>query len=208
MSNFFIRFIMKNARKPEGFFGRVFAKSMGNGHDPMAKWALGSFRFNDGDRLLDVGCGGGRNIQHLFELYPGSAVDGVDYSPESVRVSRKLHAARLGDQCRIEEGNVMALPFADATYGGVMGCETIYFWPDLVGGLKEIWRVLKPGGRIILMNEVNDPKAAKIWMENCPEMRVYTEEDQVDALKQAGFMDVEGKTKDAWSVVSGVKGPR
>ena len=149
MSNFFIRFIMKNARKPEGFFGRVFAKSMGNGHDPMAKWALGSFRFNDGDRLLDVGCGGGRNIQHLFELYPGSAVDGVDYSPESVRVSRKLHAARLSDQCRIEEGNVMALPFTDETYGGVMGCETIYFWPDLAGGLKEIWRVLKPGGRII-----------------------------------------------------------
>lgn len=102
----------------------------------------------------------------------------------------------------------MALPFTDETYGGVIGCETIYFWPDLAGGLKEIWRVLRPGGRIILMNEVNDPEAAKIWMDNCPEMRVYTPEDQVEALKQAGFRDIEVKTKDVWSVVSGVKGPR
>ena len=45
-------------------------------------------------------------------------------------------------------------------------------------------------------------------MENCPEMRIYTAEDQIDALKQADFMNIKEKTKDAWSVVSGVKGPR
>lgn len=200
-----LRFLMKQARKPEGFFGRLFAKGMGSGHQQVAVWALDRFRFQDGDRLLDVGCGGGKNIQNLFERYPKSAVDGVDFSPDSVRVSRKLHAGRLGENCRIEEGDVMALPFADSSYGGAMACETIYFWPDFVGGLKEIYRVLKPDGRALLIVESNDPARAKIWTDHCPGMRIYTPAEQVDAMKAAGFREIETAVKGDWSAVSGLK---
>lgn len=200
-----IRLLVKQARKPEGFFGRLFAKSMGSGHQQVAIWGLGSFRFHDGDRILDVGCGGGKNILNLFEMYPKSAVDGVDFSPDSVRVSRKLHAGRLGENCRIEEGNVMSLPFADSSYGGVTACETIYFWPDFIGGLKEVYRVLKPGGRALLIVESNDPVRGKIWTDHCAGMTIYTPDEQVEAMIAAGFREVEAKIKGDWAAVSGIK---
>ena len=200
-----LRFLMNQARKPAGFFGRFFAKSMGAGHQRVAMWALESSRFRDGERILDVGCGGGKNILNLFEMYPKSAVDGVDFSPESVRVSRGLHAGRLGEACRIEEGDVMALPFADSTYGGATACETIYFWPDFVGGLKEVYRVLKPGGRALLIVELNDPIRGKFWTDRCPGMTIYTPEEQSAAMRSAGFRNVEIKTKGDWAAVSGIR---
>lgn len=205
MANFFIKKLVAQAQKPQGFFGRLFAKGMNKGHDKMALWGLSNFSFKNGDRLLDVGCGGGQNILNLFRQYPDSAVDGIDYSPESVRVSRKMHAKRLGAKCRIDEGNVLSLPYADESYGGVTGFETIYFWDPLVDGLKEIYRVLKPGGRVLLVEESNDPERAKIWLEACEGMTVYTPEDQFAALKEAGFRNIEIKTQGDWVAASGIK---
>lgn len=205
MTNIFIQKLMAQAQKPHGFFGRLFAKGMNHGHDKMALWGLSNFSFKNGDRLLDVGCGGGQNIRNLFLQYPDSAADGIDYSSDSVRVSRKMHAKRLGERCHIDEGNVMALPYADESYGGVTAFETIYFWPSLVGGLKEIRRVLKPGGRVLLVEELNDPKRAKIWSDACDGMTVYTPEEQLSALKEAGFRDIEIKMQGDWVAASGVK---
>lgn len=60
---------------------------MNNGHKKVASWGLSHLEIKDNDMILDVGCGGGRNIYRLLKKYPHIRVDGVDYSPTSVEVS-------------------------------------------------------------------------------------------------------------------------
>lgn len=82
-------------------------------------------------------------------------INGIDYSTESVAMSRKKNAAYLGNRCSIIQGTVMAMPFRNACYDAVTAIETVYFWPDLVGGLQEIHRILKSGGEVLIVCEVN-----------------------------------------------------
>ena len=57
-----------NARKPEGFLGKLMVNGMnGGGHAAMANWALAMVTIGREDRILDIGCGGGANIARLLQ---------------------------------------------------------------------------------------------------------------------------------------------
>ena len=57
-----------NARKPEGFLGKIMVNGMnGGGHAAMANWALAMVTIGRDDRILDIGCGGGANIARLLQ---------------------------------------------------------------------------------------------------------------------------------------------
>jgi len=58
------------------------------------------------------------------------------------------------DRVEIEHAFVSSLPYSDNMFNLVSGFETYYFWPDLINDLKEIYRVLKPGGTLVLINEM------------------------------------------------------
>lgn len=79
---------MENCKKPAGRFGRLVLKGMNCGHGAVANWAFDRICWPEGVRILDVGCGGGGNIARLLKRCPHSRVDGVDYAPQSVEVSR------------------------------------------------------------------------------------------------------------------------
>jgi SAM-dependent methyltransferase len=76
----------------------------------------------------------------------------LDYSDVSVAVARKLNA-RLIETGRVEihEGSVSELPFAADTFDRVTAVETHFWWPDLPAGMREIQRVLKPGGTLAIV---------------------------------------------------------
>ena len=93
-------------------------------------------------RLLDSGCGTGGIVRHLAER--GRAV-GVDLSPEAVRLARGRGAA-------VARAELLALPFADATFDGVTSFDVIYHrWvADDAAAVREMARVLRPGGLLLL----------------------------------------------------------
>ena len=99
-----------------------------------------------GKRLLDVGCGHGMAAVVLAQR--GAVVDAVDLSPGYV-AEAKIHAAAsaVSVQCRV--ANAEALPFADGTFDGVWG-NAIYHHLDREAAAREWWRVLKPGGVLVL----------------------------------------------------------
>ena len=99
--------------------------------------------------ILDAGCGTGLNLRHLPE---GST--GVDINPRNV----ELLQTRLPNHT-IVEGDVEALPFADASFGTVLCTEVIEHIPDPSAALAEYRRVLQPGG--VLIGSV--PARSAIW---------------------------------------------
>ena len=80
---------------------------------------------------------------------------------------------------------------ADATYDAAYAIETIYFWPDLVAGLREMLRVLKPGGFAAVAVECADPVASQRWVDLVGRMEVRSPEQIAEALREAGFAEVE-----------------
>jgi SAM-dependent methyltransferase len=79
---------------------------------------------------------------------------GIDYAAGSVGASR-AHNKRLIAERRVhvEQASVSRLPFADDKFDLVTAIETQYYWPNLQGDMKEILRVLKPGGRLMVVAE-------------------------------------------------------
>ena len=104
-----------------------------------------------GDRprtVLDVGCGTGASAFAFKGATPEDRVVGLDIARPMVRIARRRDpqgacAFLLGDACR--------LPLADATVDVVAGHSFLYLVPDRAGALREILRVLRPGGRLVLL---------------------------------------------------------
>lgn len=192
---------IQNCCKPEGNFGYLILRGMNKGHSPVVSWAFQFLPFFDGQKLLDIGCGGGANIARLLAQYPSSVVDGVDYSQQSILLSKKINADAIPKRCNIYYGNVKSLPFSDESYDGAVAVETIYFWQDIALCFQEVRRILKREGYFVIVCELSNPKMGKIWSERCEEMTVYKPEKVKKLLLEAGFCDVEIYTKGIWSVV-------
>ncbi len=147
--------MLKQCRKPTGKFGRFVARSMNHGsHSKVTRWGLSHISINKDDIILDTGCGGGKTVNTLAKTAIEGKVYGIDYSEVCVNVASKVNK-KLIDAGRVEimHASVESLPFPDGLFDLVTAVETYYFWPDLVSNLKEIRRVLKPGGTVILINE-------------------------------------------------------
>lgn len=144
-----------NARKPVGFLGKIMVSGMnGGGHAAMANWALKQVMVSDNDHVLDIGCGGGGNIARMLKLAQHGKVDGIDFSSVSVEKSKKVNAKAIVEgRCEVMEGNVTKLTFEAETFDVVTAFETIYFWPDIEHCFNEVKRVLKIGGKFVIVNE-------------------------------------------------------
>jgi ubiquinone/menaquinone biosynthesis C-methylase UbiE len=94
---------------------------------------------------MDVGCGGGRTLAKLGAK--AAQVYGIDYAAGSVATSHAHNKRMIAEgRVHVEQASVSRLPFADDKFDLVTAIETQYYWPNLRDDMKEIWRVLKPGG--------------------------------------------------------------
>ena len=147
-----VPFLLYQVRKPSRWIGGRFLRAMNVAHSALTDWGLSHVEIGKAFTILDVGCGGGRTIGKLAEAAPEGRVCGIDYSAESVGVSRKENAARIAEgRVEIEQASVSKLPFPDDRFDLVTAVETQYYWPDPVGDMREIRRVLKPGGRAVVI---------------------------------------------------------
>lgn len=171
-----IKPITRNARHPKGFWGSMMIKKMNLGHSQLTAWALEEIGFAPTDHVLDVGCGGGKAIARILPLVPQGRVDGIDFSCLSVEKARKENRKAIRERrSEIFQTSVSKLPFPDSSFAVVTAIETIYFWPDPPGDFHEIWRVLKPHGRLAVVCEMVQREGIQYTdVEELLKMRVPT----------------------------------
>jgi SAM-dependent methyltransferase len=187
--------LTRQCRKPTGWLGRRLARAMNMGHAPLTAWGLGHVKIAPHARILDIGCGGGRTLRTLAEIASSGHIDGVDYAPASVATSREsnadlIHTGRVS----VQQASVSRLPFPDTSFDLITAVETHYYWPDLHRDLREVLRVLKPGGQFALIAETYRGPV-RSWLYS-PVMRLLrarylTLEEHRAALTEAGFSSVE-----------------
>jgi SAM-dependent methyltransferase len=139
-------------RNPTGWLGRFFVRGMNITHSGLTDWGLTHVAIRKCDVILDVGCGGGRTVRKLARIATSGRVYGIDSSEASVMVSRRANKQFIETgQVEIRHGSVSSLPFSDCEFDLVTAINTHCYWPDLVAGMKEVWRVLKPGGTLMIL---------------------------------------------------------
>jgi SAM-dependent methyltransferase len=186
--------VLRQCRKPAWLPGRLLLWSMNFRHSGVTDWGLSHVAVGKDFTILDVGCGGGRTISKLAAATHGK-VSGIDYSAASVAASRQTNA-RLIESGRVDirQGTVSHLPFADGNFDLVTAVETHYYWPDPVADFREILRVLKPGGRVVVIAETYKGRRFDTLYQ--PAMKLLratylTLEEHRSLLLQAGYAEVE-----------------
>ena len=184
-------------QNPTGWLGRLVLRNMNSRHAKVTDWGLSHASIGRRDFILDVGCGGGRTVSKLAAIAAEGKVCGIDHSKESVAMAMRMNKLSI-DEARVEirEASVSRLPFSDGAFHIVTAVETHFWWPDLPAGLREVFRVLKPAGRLIVIAEVYKgadafaSKAAEKYSEKTG-MALLTIEEHRELLTAAGYSDVQ-----------------
>ena len=133
-------------------------------HLPITLPVLEEMRLAPTDNVLDVGCGAGWLSRRLAKIVTQGRVVGMDVSDEMIRHARR--ASVDFENLMFVTGEVQEIPWEANFFSHAISVESSYYWPHPAAGLREIFRVLKPGGSAwILINYYRDNPHCHQWGE-------------------------------------------
>lgn len=142
----------------------------------VAAWAVDLLGVHPNDKILKVGFGPGVGIELLAKSTSSAPVAGVDPAGEMVAQAVGRNAKGIqGGQVDLREGSVERLPFDNETFSGLLAVNSMQVWPDRLAGLREIRRILKPGGKFAFAFTRDSGQAKS---------------EVIDTLTAAGFSEV------------------
>jgi len=170
---------------------------MNSRHSKVTDWGLSHIAIDKRDTVLDVGCGGGRTVNKLAAIASQGKVYGVDFSGASVAFASRLNKQWIdAGRVEIQEASVSRLPFSEHVFDLVVAVETHFWWPDLSADMRELLRVLKPGGVLIIIAEVY--KGANTVTAKLAEkyallsgMKLLTANEHRELFANAGYSDIQ-----------------
>jgi ubiquinone/menaquinone biosynthesis C-methylase UbiE len=175
---------------PRGLAGRITVIFMNIGHKSIYKSVAKVLQLQQDDDLLEVACGNG----YFLKKYASHvhSVAGLDLSELVVKMAKKKHRGRIkAGTAEFVHGDASQLPWEDSRFSVATSMGSFTSFPKPLESLKEIYRVLRPGGRVIVSIEWN----AEDGLDHTKEvedygMRMWTEDDIRATLKEAGFSEI------------------
>jgi demethylmenaquinone methyltransferase/2-methoxy-6-polyprenyl-1,4-benzoquinol methylase len=154
-------------------------------NEEMRDEALAMLDIEEGDRVLDVGCGTGFATEGLLEHTQN--VHGLD---QSVHQLAKAWA-KFGkhDPVSFYRGDAERLPFEDDSFDVVWSSGSIEYWPNPVATLRDMRRVVKPGGQVLVVGP-NNPQSSLMQKVADTIMLFYDREEADRMFREAGYTDV------------------
>jgi len=144
-------FIAKHGGMPHGWLGRFVASVMERETTAINQDVIALLDPKHGETVLDVGTGNGMSLRYLAACVGKGSIVGVDHSPVMCRRAARNNKALVADgRVTIKCTRSDDLPFETGCFDAAMSVHTLYFWNPAEPHLKEIARVLRPGGRLVL----------------------------------------------------------
>jgi ubiquinone/menaquinone biosynthesis C-methylase UbiE len=204
---------VNQCQKPTGWLGRLILWNMNSRHSKVTDWGLSKISIQKQDIILDIGCGGGRTVSKLAAHATGGKVYGLDYSQASVAVAKGTNRSWIEmGRVEIHDGSVSQLPFPANTFDLVTAVETHLWWPDLPADMREVSRVLKPGGMLIIIAEIYkgaNTKTAKLAEKYLPMsgMKLLSVDEHRELFANAAYSDIQiiEESSKGWICATGRK---
>ncbi|MFJ7733661.1 class I SAM-dependent methyltransferase [Lysinibacillus sp. NPDC097231] len=190
--------LIQQAKKPKGFVGSLMLRIMNMAHSGMNKWLIKNGNVYDGDIVLDIGCGGGKTLQTLSKINPSGKIYGIDFSEQAVKDSIRTNKMDVANgKVIVTQASVSSIPYTDQFFDTITAFQTHYFWPDLGNDVKEVFRVLKRGGKFIIISELY-----KINYH----MNAYKTKSEIKQLfESVGFQSIHMIENKGWLCITGTK---
>jgi SAM-dependent methyltransferase len=171
------------ARRPAGRRAReVYGAD--DVHDFARRAILDALALKPGDRLLDIGCGGGLLLRDA--LASGATVTGLDHSEDMVRLARERVP-----QAEVVDGRAEQIPFDDGSFSAIAMSIVFFFLPDPVKALRECRRALARGGRLAIYTTAPALRGTPAAPEPLARRgHFYEDEELADLARHAGFAAV------------------
>jgi ubiquinone/menaquinone biosynthesis C-methylase UbiE len=142
------------------------------------------------DWVLDVGCGTGELLTRLAAKYPASKLAGLDPVPEMLNVAK----GKLSADVDLRVGWANSLPWGDGTFDVVVSCNMFHYVTHPVAAIREMERVLRPGGQLVITDWCDDYLACRVcnlylrWTSHA-HYKTYRQNECLALLKIAGHSD-------------------
>ncbi|KUP08952.1 hypothetical protein Q75_01700 [Bacillus coahuilensis p1.1.43] len=141
----------KQLRQPNGLLSKWIGRYMERGNYEINSWTLNLLDVKESDVLLEVGIGNGSTLNRIVKSVSIRKIYGVDISEDMIREARKLNKRYIENgKAVLQKADISSLPFSGSVFDKVFTVHTIYFWSDINQGFREIYRVLKPKGKLYL----------------------------------------------------------
>jgi len=185
------KFVDRTARKPSGWFGKRMYSNP-RGHYKSFRLTLDKLQLKPDDIFLEIGCGGGVLLNMALETVKHARA--IDHSSDMVQLAKEKNQKALAEgRAEIVQANAESLPWEDNSFTCATANQMFFFIEKPMIVLKEFYRVLKPGGRLVITS-IEDSILPKlffvVWSHS---MGLYKNSDMESMLKQAGFQTVEVK---------------
>ena len=154
-------------------------------NETMRDEALDVAEVEAGDRVLDVGCGTGFATRGLLDR--GADVDALDQSPH--QLAQALAKDAVSD-ARFVLGDAEHLPYADGAFDVVWSSGSIEYWPRPVATLRELRRVTRDGGTVLVVGPKRPGNRVLGWLADRV-MLFYTEDEATAMFEEAGWREIE-----------------
>ena len=175
--------------KPIGFRGRIIARLMAIAHRTIYKNVAAALNLQPEDDFLEVGCGSGIFIKS-YALYVHS-IAGLDHSEDMIKLASHYNRKHIeAGTAEFRQGEASQLPWEDEKFSVAAAIAPFLFWPKPLESLKEIHRVLRPGGRLVISLGWN----ADDGMDHTKHIkkygiRLYTGKEMQAMFQEAGFLE-------------------
>ena len=180
-------FFSRQARKPSGLFGRIVMPRMFDlGHTSINELVKRQLTLNPGDHVLEIGFGSGKLLKDIAGQMQSGVVEGVDFSEAMFSTAgKRLKNLIESNRVILKCDDFMNATYEDNSFDIIYSLNTIYFWPDPDECLSKMYRILKPGGRLILAFGDKE-QMQKMHMESGI-FSLYSTDEVSELLTRNGF---------------------
>ena len=181
------RVLSLQARKPKGIIGRYLMKKIFNNlNADLYLFVKEILDIQREDRVLEIGFGSGRLINEMANITTEGAVEGIDFSQAMLEQASKTNKQHiLEGQVRLQKRECSVLPFDNESFDKLCSLNTLYFLKDPNKYFVEMFRVLKPGGKIVI--GFRDDKQMSTLNLSEDIFTLYSQNNVVNLLSEAGF---------------------
>jgi ubiquinone/menaquinone biosynthesis C-methylase UbiE len=189
IKNLKARLFASQLRKPGFLFGKKVGLQMNAGNAFLYDFTLNAMQLKDGESILEIGFGNGKFFKQIFSKANNLKISGIDYSAKMIKEANVLNKDSIqSGHLTLINGNSDAMPFSANQFDKVFCLNVIYFWDDPAAHLKEVYRILKPGGKFYAVIR------SKEQMQYMPFTKygfsMYNETEWLDLLNNSDFKNL------------------